>query len=162
LHAVALGVTLDTHLSQHRPLFSKGAHVKHIWTDQSPSQKATNQRGAERRAVAFPARLTWKDQRGATRFASVVARNVSDHGVYVECHSIVSIPLYRLVQFQLEREVRESDALPEALRQGRVLSAVYRVSAPTPAGQPQGLALRLMVDPKRKSASHVDPVRATA
>jgi hypothetical protein len=111
--------------------------------------------------VAFPARLTWKDQRGATRFASVVARNVSDYGVYVECHSVVSIPLYRLVQFQLEREARESDALPDALKQGRVLSAVYRVSAPTPTGRPQGLALRLMVDPKRRPA-HVEAERATA
>jgi hypothetical protein len=135
--------------------------VKHIWSDQSPSQRPSNQRGAERRAVAFPARLTWKDQRGATRFASVVARNVSDYGVYVECHSIVSIPLYRLVQFQLEREVRESDVLPDTLRQGRVLSAVYRVSAPTPAGKPQGLALRLMVDPKRRPAT-VEGARATA
>ena len=135
--------------------------MKHIWTDRSPSERPANQRGAERRAVAFPARLTWKDQRGANRFVSVVARNVSDHGVYVECHSIVSIPLYRLVHFQLEREARESDALPDALRQGRVLSAVYRVSAPTPAGKPQGLALRLMVDPTRRPAN-VDATRATA
>ena len=136
--------------------------MKHIWTDPSTSQKPSNQRSGERRAVAFPARLTWKDQRGATRFASVVARNVSDYGVYVECHSIVSIPLYRLVQFQLEREARESDALPDVLKQGRVLSAVYRVSAPTPGGKPQGLALRLMVDPKRRPAAHVEAERATA
>jgi hypothetical protein len=107
-----------------------------------------NKRTNPRRAVALPARLTWKDQRGATRFAAVVTRNVSDLGVYVECQSPVSIPLYRLVQFQLEREVRESDALPTPLQQGRVLSAVYRVSPPGQAGR-QGLALRLMVDPKR-------------
>jgi hypothetical protein len=139
--------------------------VKHIWTDPSSPQQAGNQhqRSAERRAVAFPARLTWKDQRGATRFASVVARNVSDYGVYVECHSVVSIPLYRLVQFQLEREAKESDALPDTLKQGRVLSAVYRVSAPTPAGKPQGLALRLLVDPKRRPAQvEQERERATA
>jgi hypothetical protein len=140
-------------------------NAKHIWTDPS-SQRPANQRNGERRAVAFPARLTWKDQRGATRFASVVARNVSDYGVYVECHSAVSIPLYRLVQLQLEREAKESDALPPALRQGRVLSAVYRVSAPTPAGKPQGLALRLMVDPKRRpahiGAAPTEDARATA
>lgn len=111
--------------------------------------------------MALTARLTWKDQRGATRFASVVARNVSNCGVYVECHSIVSIPLYRLVQFQLEREGRETEALPDALRRGQVLSAVYRVSAPTRDGKPQGLALRLMVDPKRRSAN-VEAARATA
>jgi hypothetical protein len=96
--------------------------------------------------------LTWKDQRGATRFASVVARNVSQYGVYVECQSPVSIPLYRLVQFQLERDVRESDALPRSLQHGRVLSAVYRVSPPSPS-KPQGLALRLMVDPRRQVTS---------
>jgi len=47
----------------------------------------------------------------------------------------------RLVQFQLERDARDSDALPDALQQGKVLSAVYRVTPPSPSG-PQGLALR--------------------
>ena len=120
-----------------------------------------NKRTGERRAMALPARLTWKDQRGATRFASVVTLNVSEQGVYVECQSSVSIPLFRLVQFQLERDVRESDTLPEALRQGRILSAVYRVSPRSPSGKPQGLALRLMVDPRRHVAS-VDQARVTA
>ena len=120
-----------------------------------------NKRTGERRAMALPARLTWRDQRGATRFASVVTLNVSDHGVYVECQSSVSIPLFRLVQFQLERDVRESDTLPEALRQGRILSAVYRVSPRSSSGKPQGLALRLMVDPRRRGAS-VDQARVTA
>lgn len=109
-------------------------------------------RASTRRPVTLPARLTWKDQRGATRFAAVVARNISEHGVYVECHTPVSISLYRLVQFQLEREVRNGDAVPAAVQQGRVLSAVYRVSPPTPS-RPQGLALRLMVDPRRIAAT---------
>ena len=136
--------------------------VKHIWTDQPQTDcPAPTKRSAERRTVTFPARLTWKDQRGTTRFASVVVKNVSDYGVYVECLSIVSIPLYRLVQFQLEREAREADALPETFRQCRILSAVYRVSPPNPHGKPQGLALRLMVDPKRHSAT-IDSARATA
>lgn len=126
--------------------------------------KPSNQRCAARQAVSLPARLTWKDQRGATRFVSVVTRNVSEVGVYVECQSAVSIPLYRLVQFQLERDVRDSDQLPGALRMGRVLSAVYRVSPPAAQGSPQGLALRLMVDPKRLavSAPVVEDTRATA
>ena len=111
--------------------------------------------------MMLPARLTWKDQRGATRFASVVTLNVSEQGVYVECQSAVSIPLFRLVQFQLEREVRESDTLPEALRLGRILSAVYRVSPRSPSGTPQGLALRLMVNPRRRAAD-IDRARATA
>lgn len=104
--------------------------------------------------MTLPARLTWKDQRGATRFATVVTRNVSEHGVYVECASAVSIPVFRLVQFQLEREVHESDALPDALRQGRILSAVYRVSPAKPAsGAPVGLALRLMIEPRHRAAA---------
>ena len=135
--------------------------MKHIWTDPpSPKRTDANKRGTERRAVALPARLTWKDQRGTTRFATVVARNVSDFGVYVECASPVSIPLFRLVQFQLERDGRGTDAVPDTLQQGRVLSAVYRVSPPS-ASQPQGLALRLMVDPRRQAAV-VEQTRATA
>ena len=107
------------------------------------------QRASARQPVTLPARLTWKDQRGAARFAAVVARNISEHGVYVECHTPVSISLYRLVQFQLERDLQRADnTLPAALQQGRVLSAVYRVSPPSPS-KPQGLALRLMVDSKR-------------
>lgn len=100
----------------------------------------------------LPARLTWKDQRGSTRFASVVTRDVSELGVFVECTSPVSIPLFRLVQFQLERDVRDSDHLPASLRQGRLLSAVYRIEQPSRPGGRQGLALRLLVDPKRRLA----------
>jgi len=142
-------------------LFSiQGADVKHIWTDPPPPKRNDpSKRGTERRAVALPARLTWKDQRGTTRFATVLTRNVSDFGVYVECASPVSIPLFRLVQFQLERDVRDADAVPDTLQQGRVLSAVYRVSPPS-ASQPQGLALRLMVDPRR--AAVAEDTRATA
>jgi hypothetical protein len=73
----------------------------------------------------------------------------------------VPIPLYRLVQLQLEREVRDADGLPFALRQGRILSAVYRVTPATQQGRPQGLALRLMVDPKRIAAP-LEQTRATA
>jgi len=85
------------------------------------------------------------------RFAAVVTRNVSEFGVYVECCSPVSIPLYRLVQFQLERDARDSDALPRCLN-GRVLSAVYRVTPPSTSTR-QGLALRLMVEPRRAVTS---------
>ena len=151
-----------------------GGSLKHTWPDNSlsrnrsddrtsssPKPSDDNLRGTERRAVAVPARLTWKDQRGATRFATVLIRNVSDHGVYVECQSPVSIPLFRLVQFQLERDARGSDALPGSLQHGRVLSAVYRVSPPK-GSQPQGLALRLIVDPRPMAATEVERRRATA
>jgi hypothetical protein len=134
--------------------------VKHIWTETAaPKAKDANTRGVERRTVTLPARLTWKDHRGTTRFATVMTRNVSDFGVYVECQSPVSIPLFRLVQFQLERDGRDAQTLPSTLQQGRVLSAVYRVSPPS-GSQPQGLALRLMVEPRHRVA--VEQTRATA
>src|SRR5262245_9717248 len=121
-----------------------------------------NKRLSNRQTVALPARLTWKDQRGTTRFASVVARNVSELGVFVDCQGTVSIPLYRLVQFQLERETRDSDPLPASLRSGRILSAVYRVTAPAANGGRQGLALRLLVDPKRRGVEVTEVQAATA
>jgi hypothetical protein len=138
--------------------------VKHSWTDRPKLQPMTReQRISERREMNIPARLTWKDQRGATRFASVITRNISEHGVYVECQSAVSIPMFRLVQFQLERDVREGDDLPMVLKTGRVLSAVYRVSPGSTSGRPQGLALRLMVDPrKRMTDVPAEADRATA
>jgi hypothetical protein len=137
--------------------------VNQIRTDRptSNAQPSSNKRASERRTVAMPARLTWKDQRGTVRFASVVTRDISDYGVYVESQSVVALPLYRLVQLQLERGAVHNDALPEALRQGRILSAVYRITPPTPSGRKQGFALRLMVDPKRYRATP-QPEAATA
>ena len=124
---------------------------KHIWTDKAARPVPTEQRISTRLDINVPARLTGKDQRGVQRFASVLTRNVSEHGVYVECQSAVSIPMFRLVQFQLERAVREDSNLPTSLRNGRLLSAVYRVSPGTTSGRPQCLALRLMVDPRRRT-----------
>jgi hypothetical protein len=121
----------------------------------------SQQRAAERRAITLPARLMWKDQRGTPRFATVITRNVSELGVYVECRSVVTIPLYRLVHFQLEREGRNAE-VPDALRQGRVLSAVYRITPARASGAPQGLALRLLVAPPRRVAAPIEPARATA
>lgn len=131
-----------------------------------PYRSANANRAAERVAVALPARLTWKDQQGAVRFATVMTRNVSELGAYVECSCPVSLSLYRLVQFQLEREVKGDAHLPETLKQGRLTAAVYRVQPPDARGRGQGFALRLMVDPKRR-ASITEPslplrVRATA
>ena len=102
--------------------------MKHIWTEPAPVRSSLNKRSGERCAIMLPARLTWKDQHGNARFASVVTRNVSEFGVYVECQSPVSISLFRLVQFQFERDVRVKEALPESFKQGRILSAVYRIS----------------------------------
>jgi len=50
-------------------------------------------------------------------------------GVYVECQSAVSIPMFRLVQFQLERAVREDDHLPAAPRTERTFLPACASSA---------------------------------
>ena len=42
--------------------------------------------------------------------------DVSDLDVFVECQVPASIPLYRLVHFQIERVARECNDLPPSLR----------------------------------------------
>jgi len=121
-------------------------------------------RRSERRSLVLPARVTWKDTRGALRFASVVTRDVSDNGIFIEWTEPTTIPLYRLVTFQLERDARNIDGLPQALRAGKVLSAVYRAGDfQKSTGTPDGYGLRLLVDPvMRADAAASDPVEATA
>ena len=117
---------------------------------------------AARRTLTLPGRLTWKDSRGATRFASVVTRNLSETGVFIEWSEPTSIPLYRLVNFQLEVEARNVDGVPQALRTGKVLSAVYRSGAfQKSTGSPDGYGLRLLVEPSQL-AHAAEPVEATA
>ena len=106
-------------------------------------------RRSQRQALNVPGRLTWRDARGIPRFATVVTRDVSADGVYLECRGGEPIPLYRLVYLQIERDDRAASVLPPALKDGRVLSAVYRVGPCEPAtGMPSGYALRLLVDPR--------------
>jgi hypothetical protein len=118
---------------------------------------------AARRAVSLPGRVTWKDARGAVRFASVVTRNISDTGVFIEWTEPTTIPLYRLVSFQLEREARAIDGLPPALRSGKVLSAVYRVGRfQRSTGTPDGYGLRLLVEPSMMASASAGQIEATA
>lgn len=108
-------------------------------------------------AFAIPARLTWRDAGGAVRFTSVLARDVHDAGVFVECESTVSLPLYRLVHLQLEKTARAAAGIPSVLRDGRVLSAVWHVGPCRPStGTPEGYALRFMIEPSRAQATVVD------
>ena len=118
---------------------------------------------SQRRSIVLPGRVTWKDSRGTTRFASVVTRDISDTGVFIEWHEPTSIPLYRLVTFQLERDARNTDGLPAALRMGKVLSAVYRAGQfQKSTGTPDGYGLRLLVDPFVSLNEGSAPVEATA
>ena len=111
-------------------------------------------RVAERRPLAVPGQIVWKDARGTTRMASVVTRDVSDSGVSVECLQGPAIPLYRIVYFQVDRSARCRQDLPASLRGSNVLSAVFRVGACSQAtGTPGDYALRLLVEPQRKPAA---------
>ncbi|HXG90262.1 MAG TPA: hypothetical protein VNJ02_18190 [Vicinamibacterales bacterium] len=128
----------------------------------SPISIAARRR-AERQTVALPARLTWKDATGAVRFTSVTTRDVSDAGVFVEAENAAAIPLFRIVHLQLERTARDMAGVPERLREGRVLSAVWRV-APCRAsnGTPAGYALRFLVDPATHAEHRSAPEMAVA
>jgi uncharacterized protein (UPF0248 family) len=119
----------------------------------------TPRRSAERYDVALPARLTWKDASGAVRFTSVTTRNVSDAGVFVEADNAAAIPLFRIVHVQLERGA-DMSKVPERLREGRVLSAVWRVGPRRASkGTPTGYALRFLVDPKEAVATRTTSPR---
>jgi hypothetical protein len=130
-------------------LLAKPLATEHQVNPEQAARRSVDKRKSARTHVMLPARLTWKDQRGTARFASVMTRDVSDFGVFVELQSPVSIGLFRLTQFQFERDARDAREIPDALKQGRLLAAVYRVHPPTRTGGRQGLALRLMVDPRR-------------
>jgi len=126
---------------------------------QGGQQPRADKRISERRAVAVPGQIVWKDARGTTRMASVVTRDVSEHGVSVECLSGEAIPLYRLVYFQIDREARNRPDLPAALRKSNVLSAIFRVGAFSQAtGAPAEYALRLLVEPVREGDAGSKPV----
>jgi hypothetical protein len=116
-------------------------------------------RSSERLAITVPARITWKDASGAVRFASVTTRDVSEAGVFVECQAGAAIPLYRLVHLQLERSAGSNQQLPSKLREGRVLSAVWRVApCRKSTGTPSGYALRFLVDPQVQAVTMAAPV----
>jgi hypothetical protein len=120
--------------------------INTVFTRQSSSDVRRSRIGI-RRKVTIPARLTWRDASGTLRFVSVVTRDVSDVDAFVECQVPASIPLYRLVHFQVERPSRDGQELPAVLREGKVLSAIYRVGPyKTSTGTPSGYALRLLVD----------------
>lgn len=124
--------------------------------------KATTSRPpriGNRRRVRVAGRLTWRDSSGTLRFVSVTTRDISDLDVFVECDRPASIPLYRLVHFQIESPSRGGQEIPDALRRGKVLSAVYRVGPYMPAtGTPQGYALRLLVEPKQTAMVQRTPL----
>lgn len=110
-------------------------------------------RTADRHHLAVPGQIVWKDARGTTRMASVVTRDISEHGVSVDCLGGAPIPLYRLVYFQIDRDARSRTDLPPTLRKSSVLSAIFRVGPCSDlTGAPTEYALRLLVEPERGAA----------
>jgi hypothetical protein len=129
--------------------------VNHLSVARQTRSSNPQARIGNRRRVSVAGRLTWRDASGTLRFVSVITRDVSETDVFVECQVPASIPLYRLVHFQIERPGRDASELPLALQQGKVLSAVYRVGPyKSSTGTPNGYALRLLVEPKTAAASH--------
>lgn len=118
-----------------------------------------DKRAAERRPIQVPGQIVWKDHRGQTQMAAVVTRDVSEHGVRIECRTGLTIPLYRLVYFQVDRLARHREELPATLRKQNVLSAVFRVGpANESTGTPTEYGLRLLVEPQAAAApSHSAP-----
>jgi len=111
-------------------------------------------RTEDRLKIEVPGQILWKDARGSTRMASVVTRDVSAHGVSVECQGGTPIPLYRLVYFQVDRSARTRNDLPSSLRTPSVLSAVFRIGPYSDhTGAPSEYALRLLVEPERPAAA---------
>jgi hypothetical protein len=127
-------------------------------------QARSDKRASERLKIEVPGQIVWKDARGTTRMASVVTRDVSEHGVFVECLSGTPIPQYRLVYFQIDRDARTRTELPAALRKQNVLAAVFRVGACRQStGVPSDYALRLLVEPERKvGTAPIRPVHLEA
>ena len=114
----------------------------------SDLQLMRSARIGNRRQVRAAGRLTWRHASGGLRFAFVVTSDVSEYDAYVICQTSASIPLYRLVYFQIERPARGQSALPVVLQRGKVMAAVYRLGPYRPAtGTPEGYALRMLVQP---------------
>jgi hypothetical protein len=112
-------------------------------------------RHEDRHPIAVPGQILWKDARGATRMAAVVTRDVSAHGVSVDCLGGNPIPLYRMVYFQVDRAARNRTDLPAPLRKASVLSAIFRVGPISEAtGAPAQYGLRLLVEPERQTATN--------
>jgi hypothetical protein len=125
---------------------------------QGGHQPRSDKRASERRRVAVPGQIVWKDARGNTRLTEVVTRDVSDYGVSVECLNGAAIPMYRLVYFQVDRDARHRADLPAALKKPNVLSAIFRVGEASSAiGGPSCYALRLLVEPARNPQTSSGP-----
>ena len=104
--------------------------------------------------LRVPGQIVWKDARGNTKLTEVVTRDVSEHGVAVECLNGAAIPLYRLVYFQVAREARHQRRSAAGAAGNRTCSPRSSASAPTTSatGAPARICARLLVEPARAAS----------
>jgi hypothetical protein len=121
----------------------------------------TDKRAIDRVPMRVPAQIAWKDAHGRTQVASVTTADVSAQGVRIESRSSLSLPMYRLVYFQIDRGARTRRDLPEVLQKQTVQAAVFRVGPSSKVtGTPTEYALRLLVEPQQASGATCRPRRS--
>lgn len=112
----------------------------------------SDKRAIDRVPMRVPAQIAWKDAYGRTQVASVTTADVSAQGVRIESRSSLTLPLYRLVYFQVDRGARHRPDLPDVLKKQTVQAAVFRVGPSSQVtGTPTEYALRLLVEPQNAS-----------
>lgn len=125
-------------------------------TQAAPVNQGTGERRATpRHHVALCGRITWRDRAGVIQTASVLTRDVSEGGAFIEIidRPRRTIPLYRLVTLQLDPGSVAGRPLPAVLRQ-QVLTLVVRAVPIDGTSQfrlPTGYVLRLLVEPRREA-----------
>jgi hypothetical protein len=118
-------------------------------------------RRVDRIPMRVPAQVAWKDAQGRTQMAAVTTADVSEQGVRFDCRSSLTLPLYRLVYFQVDRAARNRADLPDILKKQTVLAAVFRVGPTSQVtGAPTEYALRLLIEPKPATDTGWRPRRA--
>ena len=103
-----------------------------------------------RRQVALPARLTWKDASGAVRFTSVVTRDVSEAGVFVDADGARRHPALphrpRAARTDRTRHGRRPDA---SARRPRLVGGLARRAVPAVDGDAVRIRVALPGRPAR-------------
>ncbi|MBI3264155.1 MAG: hypothetical protein HYZ58_13545 [Acidobacteria bacterium] len=124
------------------------------------NQATRERRASPRHHVALGGRISWRDRAGAVQTASVITQDVSEGGAFIEIIDRPrAIPLYRLVNLQLDPRSFDGRQLPAVLRQELLTLVVRAVSidGKSEFRVPPRYVLRLLVDPRRGAAPGVHP-----
>ena len=121
-------------------------------------------RSSERLAITVPARITWKDASGAVRF------RVGDDARHQRRRRVRGMRSRRghpalSARAPAGRALarRRTTSCRRSLREGRVLSAVWRVApCRRSTGTPSGYALRFLVDPQVSGGARLAARRSGA